>query len=148
MAHPDARREEVLALLKANGGNVKRTARESGIPSDTIRYWKAKAGPVLGVKTPTQKEASLEELFEHIIRVAARLLPDKLETAKPSEIGTVLGIVFDKLRLLQGEATTITEDVTHVRAALHGRMAQLAARNGAGRVPLGVDGSGSDLPDP
>jgi len=143
MAHPDARREEVLALLKANGGNVKRTAREAGVPVQTVADWKKKA-PVLGTESRSQNEATLEELFEHIIRVAAGLLPGKLETAKPSETGTVLGIVFDKLQLLRGAPTQITEDVSHERTALHGRLGQLASRSGTGVVPGGANGKASE----
>jgi len=140
MAHPDARREEVLALLKANGGNVKRTARESGIPFATVALWKQKA-QVLGTESCSQKQASLEELLENIIRVAAGLLPGKLEDAKASETGTVLGICFDKLRLLRQEPTSIQE--TRGELTEDERLRRLAELLDAGESRAGVG-----APDP
>jgi transposase-like protein len=143
MAHPDDRREEVLALLQANGGNVARTAREAGLPEQTIRNWRGLPPTEKGA----QKRGSLAEKLEEIVWTAAGILPEKLKTAKASEVATAMGIAVDKMQLLRGEATHITEDVTHARKALHGRLGQLAARNGAGMVSAGSNGGSGDLSD-
>jgi ribosomal protein L29 len=39
-----AERAARLAVLKANGGNLARTARETGVPRNTLRTWAAAAG--------------------------------------------------------------------------------------------------------
>jgi transposase-like protein len=39
-----AERAAHLAVLKANGGNLARTARETGVPRNTLRTWAADAG--------------------------------------------------------------------------------------------------------
>ncbi len=40
-SYTDAEREATLTVLQANGGNLKRTARETGVSLPTLRDWKA-----------------------------------------------------------------------------------------------------------
>jgi transcriptional regulator of acetoin/glycerol metabolism len=39
-AYPEAAKAEVRGVLEAHGGNVKRTARETGVPVTTVRQWR------------------------------------------------------------------------------------------------------------
>ncbi len=41
--YADAVRADTLARLELNAGNVKKTARETGIPRSTVQLWRREA---------------------------------------------------------------------------------------------------------
>lgn len=102
---------KALAVLNSNGGNVKRTARELGIPANTLRDWRNDPDSAAPVELREQKEAELESSLESIaLRYAAALDDDIVVRAiiasrDPSKLAFVLGIVVDKLQLLRGKPT-------------------------------------------
>ena len=138
MAHPDARREEVLALLKANGGNVKRTARESG---DLQRHHPVLEGgrPVLGGKPPPKKEPRSRSCSSTSSGLPPACSPGSWRPRSPRRSGPSSGSSSTS-SAPPGGPTTITGGCHSRSTALHGRMGQLASRNGTGLVPLGVNG--------
>lgn len=142
MAHyTDVQRAEALAALKANGGNLSKTERETGIPRGTLLYWRKHSENAAPIELQTQKSESLTtELksvaFRLVQKLAARLEDDD---ASVQQLATSLGIVVDKLQLLQGQPTErtaviderLTDDERVTRAAA---LFELARARHAGRA--------------
>lgn len=109
--YTESERAMVYAVLTANSGNIKRTARETGIPENTVRRWKVKfkdEGPpdaeiVADVADKFVKEA------EEIRTLAMAQLRSKLPLAKVGELNAVIGTLSDKLFVMKGLATARTE---------------------------------------
>jgi transposase-like protein len=123
-----------LAALDANGGNVKLTAAQLGLPRKTLTNWAVKIAaqevtqetassttsgqPVGHLKTAVaitpddvaSARKSLSELLEEVVRkLIGGLLDDtRLRVADLKEVATAFGIAFDKRQLLQGSPTSIT----------------------------------------
>ena len=51
---------DALATLKANGGNVKRTALQLGIPRTTLKTWRDKTSSVADIIPPETKKAYID----------------------------------------------------------------------------------------
>ena len=103
-----------LALLKANGHNVLRTARELGIPRHTLRDWAINHRGVTPevVQYQHQKERTLaEKLEENAHRLADSLATHDLTGVSLASKATALGIVTDKALLLRGQPTSISGSV-------------------------------------
>ena len=103
-SYSDEQRAEAMAALDANGGNVKRTARETGIPGTTIKGWADGRRAHVDNDLRTQKRGDLADRLEEIAWQLAGALPDKIEGAALNHIATALGITVDKMRLLRGES--------------------------------------------
>lgn len=104
--YSDNDRATALAALDANGGNVKATARQTGIPIGTIRHWRAtEAG---GAELRTQKKVDLASELEAIALRLVAALPDKIGDASLQQVATSLGIAVDKMQLLRGQPTVRT----------------------------------------
>ena len=105
----------ILAVLAANGGNIKRTARETGVPVNTVRRWKTQnaqgAGP-----PPAVVAAAVGEFVDEAKEVrgmALSLLKAKLAAGDVDArtAVTIVGILDDKVRLATGMPTNRTEHV-------------------------------------
>jgi transposase-like protein len=55
---PEAR-AETLAVLKANGGNIKKTARETGVAESTVRVWRDAPDRAAPAETRLSAESDL-----------------------------------------------------------------------------------------
>ena len=114
----DKDRATAYVLWVSNDKNVKKTARECGIPANTLRYWVKgwnEDGPPDAVMD--ELPAQLYEFVHHANRVRENAM-NKLEELIPqaevrqlSAIATVVGIMDDKIRLATGLATKRTETV-------------------------------------
>ena len=105
-----AQKAEVLALVEANKGNVDKTARETNIPHQTIRFWLANKERFSNVQTIKQVElASLAESNAHLL--GNSIANHDLDSASLSQKATAFGIMIDKMQLLRGLPTNITESV-------------------------------------
>lgn len=101
----------VYVVLRANDGNVKRTARETGVPENTVRRWRNEF-----VEEPPRVElveAATGEFVDDASRVrnlALRrietLIPD---STKISELNVTVGILTDKIDRARG----LTDKVSH-----------------------------------
>lgn len=126
-----------MAALIANGGNLSGTAKKLGVPRNSLRVWfeedqqeavrkanespeEAKKEAEARAKLPglsvselrQQKKESLANAFTDIIwRCILRLDQSDIidKTTRPTDLSTVAGTFFDKVRLLQGESTAIVE---------------------------------------
>ncbi len=99
-----------------NDKNIRRTARETGVAHTTLRYWVAEwkqSGPPDNVADKVAEHT--ENFVEHASRIRLSAM-EKLEELIPQAevkqmgtLGTIAGIMDDKIRLAQGLATKRTE---------------------------------------
>lgn len=104
----------VYVALTANSGNIKRTARETGIPESTVRNFKKK----FETNPPSQELVTVEvesgdyvSELEQARNEALASLRKKIPTMQGSQLGVVFGILEDKLTRARGLATERTEHV-------------------------------------
>lgn len=122
-----------LAALQANGGNIKRTARELSMPEATLRKWhntiKIEQPPpvsaqpecatecAVGKKELTgilagQAIGNLPVLLESVAWKLSRMLPKAAKIARDkgqvSQIATAAAIAVDKALLIKGQPNSIT----------------------------------------
>src|SRR6185369_5422822 len=104
------RKAEVLALVQANGGNIDRTAKETGIPHQTIRFWFANSHRFSNLQIQKELDlASKSESNAHLL--ANSIASHNLDEASLSQKATAFGIMVDKMQLLRGQPTSINEHV-------------------------------------
>lgn len=123
------RKAEVLALVQANGGNVKRTADQTGIHHATIQYWIANPNRLAGIQQ--HKVVELAEKLENIANQCADLLPAMLPAASVREVVGAMGQSIEKMQLLRGEPTSITGSAVSEeerQAKLNGIFERIQAR--------------------
>jgi transposase-like protein len=115
--YTDRDRALVHTTLTANQGNVKRTSRETGIPIATVRDWKQKwEREGLPAVVEEALPAVVEEFTGNATRVRNKAL-DRLEQAidankvAPKDLLVAVGVLTDKVRLVEGKATSRTESV-------------------------------------
>jgi hypothetical protein len=104
--YSDEQRAAVLAVLKSNGGNVSRTARETGVPASTIQTWRDNADTLPPHEVREQNRLSLADLIRAELDAIFEIMPGKREDADYKTLGTVVGILTDKLALLDGGVTS------------------------------------------
>ena len=130
-SYSDAERATALAALEANGGNIGRTSRELGLPRATLQNWsRREAAPDLG----HQKRGELAEALADVAWRLAGAIPSKLDAANLQQVAVSLGIVIDKMQLLKGMPTAITEDASLSDEERANRVAALLERARARRV--------------
>jgi transposase-like protein len=105
MAYTDEFRQESLALLDGNGGNIKRTARQLDIPESTLRYWRDQEG----ADFRAQKKGELSEIIREELRAIFAEMEIKRKDASYRELATAAGILTDKMQLLDGDPTSINQ---------------------------------------
>jgi transposase-like protein len=104
--YTDDDRAAVFLALTVNDGNVKRTARETGVPENTVRDWKtrwAKDG------VPPEIEAlavgvahEFADAAEGVRDKALRLLDGKLADMSGRDLAWVVGVLTDKVMRARG----------------------------------------------
>jgi transposase-like protein len=107
----------VAVVLQANDGNIKRTARETGVPINTVRDWKTKWANE-GYPEPVEDAipAATEELLTDLkeaVKLATGIVIEKLRDGKvdAKTAAWISGVYIDKIRLYEGQATQRTETV-------------------------------------
>lgn len=104
------RKAEVLALVTANGGNVARVAKETGIAHQTIFNWLKQAQRYSHLEQ--RKQTELAQKLENNAHMLADSIADHdLSIVPLASKATALGIMVDKMQLLRGEPTSITANV-------------------------------------
>lgn len=118
---------QIIAYLEANDGNVKRTARDLGVPEQTVRDLKRKASrgqlpATVSAAVPAAVEGTLDD-FERIRNKTLIALEMELDehlnngglgkdSLKARDLITITGVLTDKIRLMQGQATSRHEAVS------------------------------------
>lgn len=104
----------VFLALTANDGNVKRTARETGVPETTVRNFKREFEENPPSQEIVQQEfetgdyvAELETLRKELAVALRKKIPDMTG----HQLAVSYGIVDDKLTRARGLATSRTEHV-------------------------------------
>lgn len=101
----------VYVVLTANDGNVKRTARETRVPEQTVRRWRdewEKNGPPSteeveqAAATFVDDAVDLRELGMQAIRLKLELLVQDPKAVKIAEITTLVGVLTDKIDRASG----------------------------------------------
>lgn len=95
-----------IALYRANGGNLKRTATELNLPANTLRYWIE-----TGIDLRPLKDTSLTDKLDKLAHQCADQLPDMLPSASVREVVGALGQSIQLSQLLKGLPTSITETI-------------------------------------
>lgn len=104
-------------LLQANMGNVKRTAREAGVPPMTVRDWKAK-WEAEGYPEPIEEALPavaddvtgyMDQARSLAVDVVIEKLRDGKVTAK--DAAWIASVFTEKINLIRGLATGRTETV-------------------------------------
>jgi hypothetical protein len=103
MAHSDAEVGEALIRLAANKYDFAKTAKEVGVAVSTLRVW-TNSRPKKGVLELLDR--ALERCLMRVDEVPAKELP------------VLMGILFDKWLLTQGEPTSRTETIAREVANL------------------------------
>jgi transposase-like protein len=106
--YTDKDKAAALVALEANGGNAVKTARDLGIPRQTLLHWNSGAHvstdvPIIGQE---KRRGVLEQLVDEQHAILA-LLPSKRGDASYQQLMTALAISIDKSQLLQGADTAI-----------------------------------------
>lgn len=111
--YSDEEKAAVLANLDANGGNVAQTARAADVPRQTLESWKEGVGinaDVLNIQHVKKDE--LRDLHKLIAVKALGLLQTKLTDCSAAQLSTIAAISTEKMLLLDGQPTAITETQT------------------------------------
>jgi transposase-like protein len=124
--YSDKDRAEILAVLKGHGGNVSRTAKDTGAPERTIAGWaaseksRANAAPA---DLRAQKEAELSEAWAEVRDKAIKRANEALDRGEKlglRDLTILAGVATDKTQLLSGKATDrleVTSLAEFLRAA-------------------------------
>jgi len=108
-----------LALLRANGGNVKQTARNIAqttginIPSQTLRHWAHNEETSAPEEMREAANEALASVFENAtIKFAVLLCNDEviahMAATAPRDLATSAKVTIEAMQLLRGKPTTIT----------------------------------------
>jgi len=111
-AYPESKRAEVFVLLEANDGNVKRTARDSGMPPSTVRKWRDDWSKGIGIPSVDLVKASSGEFVDEATRVrnlALVELEKKLPNASAAHLAQIIGTLDDRISRARGVADKVTE---------------------------------------
>lgn len=111
-----------LALLRANGGNVQRTARQLGMPRETLNQWAGRPGvnPRGKKVTEEQVEGAVEKMAPRLDLLANRILDkaiegiENVEVTKAGELRDLLvslGVNIEKASFVRGGPTSRSEQV-------------------------------------
>lgn len=106
--YTDADRARVYTSLTINQGNIKRSARETGVPIATVRLWKKtweKDGPSTEIATLAEAQATLfvteAELARDLALSQWKALVEEGKVA-PRDLMTGVGVLTDKIHVAKG----------------------------------------------
>lgn len=113
--YSDEARAAALAVLEANDRNVKRTARETGVPASTLKRWRDDPEMAGGADLRAEKRAEAADVYASIRDKATALLDKALDLIPATSlaldtkllvaVSTVGGTATDKAQLLAGKPT-------------------------------------------
>lgn len=103
---------KVFAALAANDGNVKRTARDFGIPSSTIRRWREDWDREKNVPSPEALEVATNDFVseaKEVRNLAIAELKRKIPNANVSQLVATVGMLTDKVDRVEHVSTQVHE---------------------------------------
>ncbi len=131
--------KQAVALTFAIKGSVRQTAKDSGVPYQTVRGWtKTEWFQVILDQVRQEKDqewdsklsAVIDDFIERLRTEGAELSIDRLPVA--------LGILYDKLRLHRNQPTSIrrTETAEQRIEKLHRTYAELSRQGDLGKAKV------------
>lgn len=107
--YSDDERANAVAAVAANGGNINGTAAKLGVPEKTLENWvKSVVHPESAI-VGEQKKPLLADQFESIATKLVGIADRKAEDLNAKDAMIAAGVAVDKMRLLRGQSTAITE---------------------------------------
>lgn len=108
--YPKEFKASIIAAIEANDGNVSATAKLFNISRDTAYYWWRNSERYREIQTPSA--LSLADKLENIAHGAADSIAEHdLSIVSYRDKAAVLSVAVDKMQLLRGLPTNITESV-------------------------------------
>jgi transposase-like protein len=112
--YTDQAKAAAFAALEVNDGNVKRTARELGLPISTLRRWRDEWDANKNLPAAEDLIVATGDFIEDAERVrnlALKKLEAKILNGEGTvaQVATVLGILDDKIARAKGLADRVTE---------------------------------------
>jgi transposase-like protein len=117
--YDDKFRASAVIMLQAQGypdtkGALQAVARNLGVATSTLQGWFNKTSNPPPPNIRREKEIDFVAAIKSELAEVLNLLPDKRDEATYRELVTAVGILTDKMRLLDGESTENTlATVTH-----------------------------------
>jgi hypothetical protein len=108
--YSDEEKANALLCLDANGGNLRRTSMETGIPRKTLEEWRNGHVHECVAELRLGKREPIADRLEALVHKCLDVLPGKIGDASASQVGVVIGISLEKMRLLREQST---ENVKH-----------------------------------
>jgi len=145
-AYSDAERAAAMVALRANGGNLDKTSRETTIPESTLRWWRD-SKPTADAQAAQEKYAG--DLAAYYDALAWKLLNRvewDMNEIPAGMLMTAAAIATDKSRLLRGQPTVIAEQRADDYSGISTE--ELRRRHDELKRRLGGDGAGVDAPGP
>jgi len=140
--YTDEEKATALAALAANGGNVKKTALEIGVPRKTLERWANGGVHPAVAQAGHEKRLPLADVYEDIAyQCLGGLTQDKISKANAVELVKTAAIATDKMQLLRDKPTTIQrhdlskmsdDELKNELDRLRERRAAIAGRIGGG----------------
>ena len=93
---------------------LQRVADNLKINVRTLRRWVNNDTGAPPDKIVQQEKSGLIDLIEDEIRAGFKEMNSARQDASYRDIGTVIGILFDKAQLLRGKPTTINEEIEQI----------------------------------
>jgi transposase-like protein len=135
--YDDKFRASAVVMLEAAGypdtkGALQHVADHLGVPAMTLSRW------FKGTRNPpphelvTEKRGDLLDSLKALAHQLVEAMPGKIEDANLQQSGTVLGIVLDKVLLLEGKATERVDHTGLTRDERISRISALLDRRGTG----------------
>lgn len=110
--YSDNDRAAALAVLAANGGNLSRTARETGVPRATLQLWMAEPDRAAPPEVRQEKAFDLAAMFQAELDAVFEAMGRKRSQAHYSDLSRAAGIYTDKLMALGNSMPTQQVDIT------------------------------------
>lgn len=110
--YTDEHKAQVYVIYTANEGNVKRTARDTGVPISTIRRWRDewnRQENLPDIEILEEAVGSFTDKAQTIRWKALLSLENQIHTAKPADLIKVIGILDDKITRASGLADRTVE---------------------------------------
>lgn len=113
-SYDDKFRASAVVMLEAAGypdqvGALTKTAQHLGIPPRTLSRWFNGEQNPPPDRVVTEKRDELADLLDREIRAAIGEMDDARKEASYRDLGTVAGILIDKMQLITGKPTSRSE---------------------------------------
>ena len=117
--YDDKFRASAVVMLEAAGypdreGALSQVAKAVDVPLPTLHRWARGKNNPPPSDVVNEKRKELRELLDDEIRAALGEMSQARGEASYRDLGTVTGILFDKIQLIDGKPTGITQDVSNL----------------------------------